>query len=286
MESRKLAKQGEKYYHYKHNSNLDKLNYCYEIIGIGKNTETREDMVIYKPLYECDIKLFVRPLDMFVEIVDKPEFDYAGPRFRLVTASVENSDSQKITLDTYNRNAQKYIELTKSIDENPNAKSWLDFLTSLIDKELPVLEIGSGSGVCASYLESLGFVVDRTDAVDSFIEYQKSIGKEIDLLNILMNSSPKKYNFILANAVLHHFNPDELQIVLNNIRESLKEGGLLAFSVNIGTGEEFTNEKMDAPRYYKYWTKETIDPILSTFGFVIIDSRETGRWLRMVVKKT
>jgi hypothetical protein len=121
MELSNFPKVGEKYYHFKHNPNLDKLNYCYDIIGIGKNTETREDMVIYKPLYECDVKLFVRPLDMFLEIVDKPEFNYVGPRFRLVTASVENSESQKITLDTYSRNIQKYVELTKSINDNPDA---------------------------------------------------------------------------------------------------------------------------------------------------------------------
>jgi hypothetical protein len=285
MESRKLPKQGEKYYHFKHNPNLDKQNYCYEIIGIGKNTETREDMKIYKPLYECDVELFVRPFDMFLEIVDKPDFDYIGPRFRLVTTSVENSESQKITLDTYNRNAQKYVELTKPIDDNPNAKSWLDFLSTLINTKTPMLEIGSGSGVCADYLESLNFMVDRTDAVDSFIEYQKSLGKSMEVLNILNNAANKKYDFILANAVLHHFNSDDLHIVLGNIRESLNNDGFLAFSVNVGEGEEFTNEKMDAPRYYKYWTKEALEPVLTKSRLVIVDFQETGRWMRMVVKK-
>jgi hypothetical protein len=100
MESRNLPKQGEKYYHFKHNTILDSLNYCYEIIGIAKHTETREQIVVYKPLYPCDVELFVRPLEMFLEIVDKPEYNYNGPRFRLVEAIVEIRESQKVTLDT------------------------------------------------------------------------------------------------------------------------------------------------------------------------------------------
>jgi 2-polyprenyl-3-methyl-5-hydroxy-6-metoxy-1,4-benzoquinol methylase len=285
MELSKIPNPGENYYHFKHNSNLDSLNYCYVIIGIGKHTETGEKVVIYKPLYECDVEFFVRPLGMFFEVVDKPEFEYNGPRFRLVKRIVENAESQKITLDTYNNHVQKYVELTKSIGDNPDAKSWLEFLSTLIDKDVSILEIGSGSGVCADYLESLGFTIVRTDAVESFIDYQKSLGKSIRFLNILTNTASQKYDFILANAVLHHFNSSELEIVLNNVKESLSDDGLFAFSVNIGDGEEFTNQKMDAPRYYKYWKKETIDPMLSTFGFAIIDSQETGRWLRMVVKK-
>jgi 2-polyprenyl-3-methyl-5-hydroxy-6-metoxy-1,4-benzoquinol methylase len=155
----------------------------------------------------------------------------------------------------------------------------------LVDKEVSILEVGSGSGVCEDYLESLGFNIDITDAVGTFIDYQKSFGKKIEFLNILDTQSNKKYNFILANAVLHHFNESELEIVLQNIYESLNDKGIFAFSVNIGTGGEFTNEKMNAPRYYKYWTQESLKPILPNSGFEIVDSQENGRWLRMVVKK-
>lgn len=82
MTTNNFPKPREKYYHFKHNPKIDDLNYCYEIVGIGKNTETSESVVIYKPLYDCGIELFVRSLDMFIEIVDKPEYNYLGPRFR------------------------------------------------------------------------------------------------------------------------------------------------------------------------------------------------------------
>ena len=45
----------------------------YEVIGIGKHSETLENLVLYKALYNSeefgDSMLWVRPLDMFVQEV-------------------------------------------------------------------------------------------------------------------------------------------------------------------------------------------------------------------------
>ena len=85
----KIPKAGDFYYHFKHNSNKDLFNYAYIIIGIAIHSETEELLVAYKPLYspnhvfdnKCDF--CVRPLNMFIENVEKP--NYIGPRFRLIT---------------------------------------------------------------------------------------------------------------------------------------------------------------------------------------------------------
>ncbi len=53
----------------------------YEVLGTALHTETEELMVVYRPLYETDHALFVRPLAMFLEEVEKPELGYRGPRF-------------------------------------------------------------------------------------------------------------------------------------------------------------------------------------------------------------
>jgi hypothetical protein len=66
-----------KYRHYKGKE--------YEVIGIAKHSETLEDMVVYKALYESDKfeedQMWVRPLSMFTEkiIIDGNEifrFEY------------------------------------------------------------------------------------------------------------------------------------------------------------------------------------------------------------------
>jgi cyclomaltodextrinase len=50
-----------KYRHYKGKE--------YEMIGVGKHSETLEEMVIYRALYD-DHDLWVRPLKMFIEKIE------------------------------------------------------------------------------------------------------------------------------------------------------------------------------------------------------------------------
>lgn len=65
--SKKTIKPG-KYRHYKRTENI------YEVIGIALHTETQEEMVVYKALYDCEKfsknQLWVRPKSMFLENVE------------------------------------------------------------------------------------------------------------------------------------------------------------------------------------------------------------------------
>lgn len=56
-----MPKVGEKYRHYKGNE--------YEVLYIGKHTETEEDMVIYRAV-DTPEQVWVRPLTMFIETVE------------------------------------------------------------------------------------------------------------------------------------------------------------------------------------------------------------------------
>jgi hypothetical protein len=56
-----------------------------EVIGVALDSETQEKMVVY--LHPDPVKgagantMWVRPVKMFLEEVDKPEIGYKGPRF-------------------------------------------------------------------------------------------------------------------------------------------------------------------------------------------------------------
>ncbi len=41
----------------------------YEVVGFAKNSETLEDMVIYRALYD-DGEVWVRPLSMWCEVIE------------------------------------------------------------------------------------------------------------------------------------------------------------------------------------------------------------------------
>lgn len=58
----------------------------YEVIGIARHSETLEEMVIYKALYEGDFpkgSLWVRPVTMFQESITVNHKQV--PRFRLLS---------------------------------------------------------------------------------------------------------------------------------------------------------------------------------------------------------
>lgn len=52
----------------------------YQVIGVALHSETREPMVVYKPLYESQSEFWVRPYDMFVETVERDGKTF--PRFK------------------------------------------------------------------------------------------------------------------------------------------------------------------------------------------------------------
>ncbi len=62
------------YQHYKGN--------MYEVVGIAKHSETEEDYVVYRALYG-EGKLWIRPKDMFIEIVTVG--GKLVPRFELIS---------------------------------------------------------------------------------------------------------------------------------------------------------------------------------------------------------
>lgn len=75
-----------KYQHYKNKK-------IYEVIGNARHSETLEEMVIYKALYQCDQfgnnAIWVRPKKMFIEhvIYDGKQI----PRFQVIIDSPPNN---------------------------------------------------------------------------------------------------------------------------------------------------------------------------------------------------
>ncbi len=79
---RELPKENETYRHFKGNN--------YRILNIAEHSETGEQMVVYQALYG-ENKVYVRPLEMFMEPVDRVKYPDATQqwRFEKVEAKID-----------------------------------------------------------------------------------------------------------------------------------------------------------------------------------------------------
>lgn len=200
-----------------------------------------------------------------------------------------NEDNQ-LTLDAYEGgldayNAAKLPEVTGSV------KDWVDASLTMIPGGGRVLEIGSAHGRDADYIESKGFTIDRTDAVRSFVDYMRNGGKDAKLLNALTDDYGTDYDMIYANAVLLHFTPEQSLEVIKRAYASLRQGGVFAFSVKIGDGSEWSNAKLNAPRYFTYWNEADLRALIAQSDFEIVfwEEGSTGHdnsdWYHVTLKR-
>jgi acetylornithine deacetylase len=196
---------------------------------------------------------------------------------------VSEPDSNARTVAAYEAQADRYREQTQGLPKD----DWLDRLAA----DAPpgrILEVGSAHGRDATALERRGRSVHRTDAALAFVEMQRAGGYAADVLDVLTDEIKGPYAAVLANAVLLHFQPDELRRVLAKIRGALLPGGLLAFSVKIGDGSEWSSHKLGVPRFFQYWQPEPLRDLVGECGFDVValevDPGTPWDWIRVLAR--
>ena len=81
--------------HFKHELYpVDSPMYTYRILGYAVHSETRETLVIYEALYALNdtekLKVFARPLDMFMSAVDKRKYPDIRQKYRFELLTQED----------------------------------------------------------------------------------------------------------------------------------------------------------------------------------------------------
>jgi len=150
-------------------------------------------------------------------------------------------------------------------------KGWLNRVLALVPPNGRVLELGSALGRDADYIESHGYSVERTDAAQTFVDYMQKQGHSARLLDLVHDELGGPYDMVFANAVLLHLTGEETEVALHKVRNSLSKGGVLAFSVKPGDGEEWTEAKMGEARYYNYWTAEGLSAQLTKANYQVLE---------------
>lgn len=200
------------------------------------------------------------------------------------------SEINSTTLNSYEDHVQEYIDGTPH-EVSGKVKDWIDQSLQGLPLDADILEIRSAFGRDAAYIESLGYTVHRTDATQGFVDYLVGQGYKAEHLNLLTDDIGKDHDLIFADAVLLHFDRDQVSQVLKKIQEGLSQSGRFAFSLKLGGGEGWSDAKLGSPRYFCYWQKDSIEEKLHGAGFSQVSTEDDGsedneaKWLHIVAMK-
>jgi hypothetical protein len=209
----------------------------------------------------------------------------ANPGIMQSTQTTTNEHiANKITLESYNLNVDAYIAGTPA-QVSGGFKTWIDATVALMHSDARIIEIGSGCGRDAAYIESQGFTVERTDAAQGFVTLLQEQGYNVRSFNILTDDFVASYDLVYAAGVFLHFTPAEFTHALIKIHGSLTLSGIISFSVKEGVGEEWDTRKLGSPRYFCYWTQQSIAELLCKTGFEILALYEADSFICVIARK-
>ncbi|MEO6687849.1 MAG: class I SAM-dependent methyltransferase [Dokdonella sp.] len=202
------------------------------------------------------------------------------------TPDGESCSNNHRTVQAYEGYARTYAEVV------PTQPSGLDeeALRRMVAMVAPggcVLEVGSGPGWDADYVESLGVAVRRTDVTAAFRELQAERGKQVAALDILQDDPGGPYDGVMALCVLLHIERDAIDSVLRRFADSLRVDGVVLLSIREGEGESWDGSSGD----YRVvlWREDAFRMHLTAAGFHVdwsarSKSRE-GPWLTFIARK-
>lgn len=183
----------------------------------------------------------------------------------------DDTKDQYVTLESYERGVQRFVDKTPPvIADDSSLGQWIQFFLSQLQKEDEILEIGTGTGKDADYMESHGYHVTRSDAVDGFIEMNRQRGKEIIKLNVLDFDFTRRVQWVFADMVLLHFTKQQCREIVQHIASILPVWGVFAFSMKKGEWSEIEETSIGEPRFFQYWHEDDLKDELWKLWFTCL----------------
>ena len=183
------------------------------------------------------------------------------------------SDPGDITIASYQSAAAAYRERSSSSEV---LLAFLDRVVATVGVGRHVLELGSGHGSDAAYLEAGGLQVTRTDATMAFVEMMRADGHTARVLDVRVDEFGGPYDAVLADAVLLHLSRADFAAVLVRAREAVVPKGVLAFTLKEGDGEAWSTAKIGLPRFFTYWREPRVRELLDAAGWTVDDIDHIG----------
>lgn len=196
------------------------------------------------------------------------------------------------TIDSYERIARQYADDTAPDPSGPAEFSGrgLRRLVDAVPAGGTALEVGSGPGWDADFVESHGVAVRRTDITDAFIDFQVERGKKAEKLDVTSDELDGPYDAVIALAVLQHVDRDQIPTVLHKVAAALKPGGVFLVAIREGDGELWEVGESGNPYFIVLWPESAFHALLEDAGLEVewnsrTDDPEESGWLMLLARK-
>jgi SAM-dependent methyltransferase len=168
-----------------------------------------------------------------------------------------------LTLEHYNRRANDFWEGTREHDVSQNINALLQHIKG--PSPFTILDFGCGPGRDLMAFKALGHVALGLEGSERFAAMARDKGFEVWEQNFLNLDLPdNRFDGVFANASLFHVPSEELPRVLQELRTTLKPGGVLLSSNPHGHDEEGWSNG----RYGAYHAHETWCRFMQAAGFI------------------
>ena len=181
---------------------------------------------------------------------------------------------------------------------------FIKFIQETNFKDKNVLDIGCGTGNYLKLLQSLGFKTTGIDSSQTAIQMTKKLladDSKIEYADMFKYQIAKnKYDLIISIASLHHGLKTNIQKLVNQIYDSLLEGGNTFITVpdyasskkwntfknntKISEGTYTPNSGPEKGLPHSFYTKTEIEKLFSQFQNIKLELDKIGYWF-ITVKK-
>ena len=187
------------------------------------------------------------------------------------------------TINYYNDNAKEYFEFTFTADMS---KQYARFLKYLPEGSY-ILDAGCGSGRDSRFFLDSGYQVKAIDGSEELCALASDyLDQEVENIRFRDINYNEEFDGIWANASLLHVHKEDIDKVIQKMRNALKNHGVFYASFKYGD-----TERMQGPRYYNDLNENTVKELFSDFNILEIwksDDAIPGRteqWINIIAEK-
>ena len=189
-------------------------------------------------------------------------------------------------MNYYDENAKEFFDGTVDADMSSHHDKFL----ALMPENGSILDAGCGSGRDAKIFKDRGFKITAIDGSAEMCRLASEFsGVDVKHMQFQEIEFENEFDGIWASASLLHVPSEELNTVLNNLKNSLKSNGILYASFKYG---DFEGERNG--RYFNDLTESAAIEIFKNNGFYVIETwithdarpgREDEKWTNILLKK-